>query len=398
MQRRVVLLALLASALARTSVHAADEEMEWEPMVEMDRQIFPSLIVSTAAIKSPPPDEVDEAMIGDPEGLMGAWIGGAPDGAKVKLVIKGNGFMEESSVSGKVPAEIGECWVYPKVTWKYDALLRHRQVEPLNVVMELFLNGKSQGTKSETVTVRSLNDCPLYAAALDEEGNVLEDAEGEDLSWMFAAYVNENHPWVDEVTKEALQAGIVEQFDGYQSGNPDVVLSQVFAVWNVLQRRGMKYSDISTESAASTTVFSQHVRLFDESVKATQANCVDGSVLMASVLRKIGIGSYLVLVPGHCYLAFDLDKQGEVILGLETTMMGSANLKKHDTKKVSAELREQNKNNESWGSFNAAVETGSANLDSVAEKLADESEVQYQIISIAEARKFGILPLAYKKE
>jgi hypothetical protein len=397
MNRRTAI-SILASFLATPIILSASDEMEWEPMVEMDRQLFPSLIVSTATIKADPEAEVDEAMIGDPEGQIGVWIGGAPAGAKLKLVIKGNNFMEESTVTGKVPDEIEECWVYPKLTWKFDALLRHRQVEPLNVVMELFLNGKSQGTKSETVTVRSLNDCPLYAAALDQDGNVAEDVMGEDLSWMFAAYVNENHPWVDEVTKEALQAGIVEQFDGYQSGDPDKVLAQVFAVWNVLQRRGMKYSDISTESAASTVVFSQHVRLFDESVKATQANCVDGSVLFASVLRKIGINPYLVLVPGHCYLAFDLDAQGESGLGLETTLMGSANLKKHDGKKIGEELREQNKNNESWASFNAAIETGSASLDEAGDKFNDESEIRYKLISIAEARKMGILPLAYKKE
>lgn len=397
MNRRAVL-ACLASALFSPAILLAAEDMAWEPMVELDRQIFPSLIVSTATIKADPEAEVDAAVIGDPDGPIGAWINGAKPGAKVKLVIKGNAFLDESSAAGTVPEDAEDCWVYPKVNWKFDALLRHRQVEPLNVVMELFVNGKSEGTKSETVTVRSLNDCPLYAAAVDEDGKVVEDAEGEDLTWMFAAYVNENHPWVDEVTKEALQAGIVEQFDGYQSGDPDAVLSQVFAVWNVLQRRGMKYSDISTESAASDKVFSQHVRLFDESVKATQANCVDGSVLFASVLRKIGIHPYLVLVPGHCYLAFDLDAQGESIIGLETTMMGSANLKKHDAKKISADLREQNKNKESWASFSAAIDTGSTKLEAASEKFADDSEVQYQLISIAEARKLGILPLAYKKE
>ena len=79
-------------------------------------------------------------------------------------------------------------------------------------------------------------------------------------------------------------------FTGYQSEDADEVLLQVFAVWNVLQRRGIKYSDIS-KTTPNSVVTSQTVRFMDESLKSTQANCVDGSVLMASILEKIGIKS-----------------------------------------------------------------------------------------------------------
>ena len=44
---------------------------------------------------------------------------------------------------------------------------------------------------------------------------------------------------------------------------------------------------------------------------------------MASILRKIGLNVYLVMVPGHCLLAFDLgEDEDDPILGLETTMLG----------------------------------------------------------------------------
>ncbi len=48
---------------------------------------------------------------------------------------------------------------------------------------------------------------------------------------------------------------------------------------------------------------------------------------MASILRKIGLNVYLVMVPGHCLLAFDLGEGDEdPILGLETTMLGEKDL------------------------------------------------------------------------
>ena len=65
------------------------------------------------------------------------------------------------------------------------------------------------------------------------------------------------------------------------------------------------------------------MRLIDESINNAQANCVDGSVLLASLLRKIDIEPVLVYVPGHCYLAFYLDAEQKHLVGLETTLIGS---------------------------------------------------------------------------
>lgn len=47
------------------------------------------------------------------------------------------------------------------------------------------------------------------------------------------------------------------------------------------------------------------------SLAMSQANCVDGRVLFASILRKIDIAPALVLIPGHMFLAFQLDQEGE---------------------------------------------------------------------------------------
>ena len=72
---------------------------------------------------------------------------------------------------------------------------------PLNISMAGSANGQPLGTQSVTVTVRSINDCPFIIAGDDQS-----DEEDLDLSWMFAAYVNENHPGVDTLTRESLDA------------------------------------------------------------------------------------------------------------------------------------------------------------------------------------------------
>jgi hypothetical protein len=208
--------------------------------------------------------------------------------------------------------------------------------------------------------------------------------------------VNENHPWIDGLLKEALQTGLVDSFTGYQSGDTDVVMAQVFAIWHTLQRRGIKYSDITT-NPGSKKVYSQTVRLVEDTVEATQANCVDGSVLMASILRKIGLNVHLVMVPGHCYLAFDTDADGNETVGLETTMLGNDNLKPLKEVKKLPEKALKKEFNASLKTFQSALEVGTEDFENNAEKFDAEDELDYQLVPISEAREFGIMPLASAK-
>ncbi len=45
---------------------------------------------------------------------------------------------------------------------------------------------------------------------------------------------------------------------------------------------------------------------------------MDGTVLLAAILRKIGLRPCLVHVPGHMFLAVDIDD--ETTIGLETAL------------------------------------------------------------------------------
>ena len=282
----------------------------------------------------------------------------------------------------------GTVTIHPKISWKYDKLASVRQTVPIDVTMELKVDGKSRGEKTVTATMRTVNDCLFGVTEPGDEQNY------SDYSWLFASYVNENHPWVDQTLKEALDTDIVTSFDDYQSGDPEKVLMQVFAIWNVMQRKGLRYSNVVTTAAETESVGSQHVRLFDESVKAAQANCVDGSVLLAAVLRKIGLDPHLVTVPGHMFLAFSLDD--ETMVGLETTMMGEVDLEKVDEKRLKSFLKfdvEEKRNEESWATFEAAIDAGTQALLEASEKF-DGDDTDYQLIDIAAARNLGVLPIS----
>lgn len=378
---------LIVASIHCGSIHA--QEIDWEPDIYPADNLFPSLILGTARVD--PRTELfagwGENHLGDENGLVGAIIGGLTKGDRVKLVVEPNEFIKGGTFEGVVRSEVdGDLVVHPKINYDYKALAGIMQVTPVDVTMELFVNGDTKGHMSETVTVRAVNDC-LFA--------VEENESVSDYSWLFSAYVNENHPWVDALLKEALDTGIVSSFDAYQSGDDDQVLLQIFAIWNVMQRKGMRYSDITTTAAETDGVYSQHVRLLDQSMDSTQANCVDGSVLLAALLRKIGLRCSLALVPGHMFLAVDLSD--DAIIGIETTLMGEQNLAPVDRKKFPAfESLDVEVQEAAWNSFIGALLAGTENLEENAEAFESEDEPSFQLIDLSAARRMGILPISFR--
>jgi hypothetical protein len=102
---------------------------------------------------------------------------------------------------------------------------------------------------------------------------------------------------------------------------------QVAAIWKVLHDRGFQYSSITTTSTNSTNALvSQAVRTFDNSMKTQQANCVDGTVVFASLLRAINISTVMVLTHNHCFLGFYTSRKRDKIVYLETTMLSNSDI------------------------------------------------------------------------
>jgi hypothetical protein len=69
---------------------------------------------------------------------------------------------------------------------------------------------------------RTINECLL--GIRDTANNYI------DYRWMFAAFVNEEHPWLDVMLNRILEQNVVNRFVGYQLGEKEV-LNQVFAIW-----------------------------------------------------------------------------------------------------------------------------------------------------------------------
>ena len=382
------------------------DEVEWSTEANMDRQLFPSLLIATAT-QRPVEDDEEEAkepdpyVLGDQFGLVGVSIKAPKANAQVTVTLKENELMAAATWSGELAEEGKDYSIAPKVNYKFDRLRKVTQQVPMNVTLELDVDGEFAGEKTETLQVRSINDCP-YAVSNTEETVDEENATAgsTEMGWMFAAYVNENHPMLDKVLQEALEGKIVSGFR-VTTHEHDETLKQVFAVWSALQKRGIQYSSTTTTPGGSETVKSQYVRFIDQSLTNTQANCVDGSVLLASILRKISIEPFLVTVPGHMYVGFYLGAGKSQFVALETTVIGLPDVAEEKRPGEPASLTALRdklepavRGRRDWKTFAKAVQTGTEDLAKNKEKI-DAADPNYQWIDLAQARADGIMPISY---
>jgi hypothetical protein len=398
---------LLTMALL-VSISDADE-IEWTPEANMDRQLFPSLVIATATVRPIESDDEeaeapDPYLLGERFGLVGVSIKSPAAHAKVKVTLKENELMAATTWSGELAEADKDYFIAPKVNYKFDRLRKVTQQVPMNFAFEVEVDGESAGEKAETLQVRSINDCPFAVSnseeTLNDENFIAGSAA---LGWMFAAYVNENHPMLDKILQESLDTKIVSAFR-VTTHEHDETLKQVFAVWSALQKRGIQYSSTTTTPGGSETVMSQYIRFVDQSLTNTQANCVDGSVLFASILRKISIEPFLVTVPGHMYVGFYLGAGKSQFVGLETTVIGLADVadeKKPGEPAALTALRDKLdatvRARRDWKTFAKALQAGTEDLAKNKDKIGS-NDPNFQWIDLAEARTDGIMPIPYSAE
>ncbi|MFO0916274.1 MAG: hypothetical protein U0795_25165 [Pirellulales bacterium] len=393
---RMALYGLAASLVwaVPVSVHA-----EFVARAGVDQQLFPSYLIATASLRPDPKQSEktpeDPHHLGDPSGLLSVDVVAPENDTPIEVTVECDEYFEKSVFSGTL-AESGVTYtIAPKIKFRYGRLAKCQQSEPISVTFRVKVGDQAEEEQSVTCTMRSINDCPFAFRDGDE---VI------DTSFAFAAYVNEQHPFVDKLLREALDRGVVTSFRGYQAGTPEDVVLQAYAIWDLLVARDVRYSSITTTAVNSEHVASQHVRLIEDSINNSQANCVDGSVLWVSLLRKIGIDGFLVVTPNHCYAGFYLTPSRDAKLAIETTLLGSD----LDADRVEVDetfdnaVPGEHRYEASFYSFVAALEAGtkalaesSAGQDQEASKGKGQVE-QVQIIDIARARELGVLPIAFQ--
>jgi hypothetical protein len=151
-----------------------------------------------------------------------------------------------------------------------------------------------------------------------------------DRSDYLAAWVTPRHPEIEKLLRQAAEHHPDRQFVGYQGAQTlaqgaDVVRAQARAIFEALkQDANVVYVNSPLNMGREAGQVTQRVRLPVESLAAGgSANCIDGTVLFASLLELASITPLLILVPGHAFVGWRIWQSVDQYEFLETTMIGS---------------------------------------------------------------------------
>lgn len=287
---------------------------EYNPL--FDAQIYPSLILGYQQVAVGSGEHSGTSVTHYPLNTFNIQLVSPSDNAVLRVVIDSSALNYVTIIQEMLPRR-GETYSFqPALKWKYDVLRTLRTPGAVDLTFSCYINDEEVDIKNLHLSYRSVNECPL---------SLLYNGHTSDFRWLFAAYVNEDHPHIEHILTDILAQGTVSRLTGYQTGRPQAVRDQVFAVWYYALDHGITYSSISCTSNPSPRANVQHIRFFDEVLATRQANCVDACVFFASILRKIGLKPVIFVEPCHAYLGYYTDRNRKNIELLETTITSWVN-------------------------------------------------------------------------
>ena len=335
--------------------------LQWHIEVTPAGELFPVLELSRAATPA-------QAAHGDGNGLLRVRVSGIEVPQRLRLTIHGEGLHTDSVL--EVDAGIGELSLRPHLDW--DATYLRSFSGPRVQSLQLSLVGADGVTSSRNIELRThpLDEALYY---------VRDGAAGVDLGWIFAAYVDPSSRVVDAILARAF-ATLPER-----ARSRALRIEQARAVWLALEQHGVRYADEDPTISHGPVVYSQRVRLLDTIWQQRIANCIDGSVLIASALERLGMRTFIVLVPGHAFVGWRSGDEGEAAEFLETTLLGRHAPARPET---AAQLHRR-----ALANFETARDAGFARYRAAAERLDGQHRPDYAVIDIATARRYGIVSL-----
>lgn len=215
-------------------------------------------------------------------------------------------------------------------------------------------------SESKPITIH-----PMQMFGADEPGL---NVKVESPYWWYGAWVT---PMADSITSivsevaKKLPDGELKVYQYYNSNlsmaiNSKMVVENVF---EVLQSRNIRY--VQNTGGAS---LGQRVNYPVETLRKKEGICIETATLFASVLERLGFRTRLIFIPGHVFVGWMTDRDGNVIDLVETTMIGDPNSTFVDANNAGIEKWQEQQN---LGNF----DTGDA-----------------VIVRMEDVRQFGIMP------
>ncbi len=353
----VMVFAFVGTLVSMEDARAEALRIETSPSGEL----FPAIELSQSSASG-------DAAVGN--GLLRVHVDGDGRERALRLTVTTDGLRQPSVIEAVLHERM---LLRPRLEWDIDALrgMSAARTQVLHVTVER--EGLPRIERQLDVRVHPLDEALYFVR--DGDARI-------DLGSTFAAWVDPHDAVVDELLALAEAEAMLDRRPG---NDRDTRLRQARAIWIALERRGIRYSSEGAGISQGPVIYSQRVRLLADSWNERVANCLDGSVLIASALERLGMRSLLVLVPGHAFVGFYSDDDSNHAEFIETTLLG----RHHDEHMPAEQARAR-----ADDGFDAARRAGMQSYRRAAAKLDGRHRPNYAVIDISTARSYGIMPIA----
>ncbi len=297
------------SIVKKKTIDAKSVNFEATYNEDFDNVLYPSMLLALANYRG---DDMDT--------LFTVSVVAPQNNALLRIVVDSTVLNYVSITQEMLPKKGNKYTFAPVIKWKFQSMYRMRQQGIIDLTFTCYINDEEVDVKNIRLNYRPTNECLMSLIG--------KDGRYHDYRWLFAAYVDEDHPKIDGILSEILSQGIVTTSDGAK--NEKKVETQMRAIWYYALNRGLSYSSITCTSNGSKKTNSQYIRFFDDVYVNRQANCIDACVFFSSIMRKVGLLPVIFVDPCHAYLGYYTDKSKKKIALLETTITGWVNLPELD--------------------------------------------------------------------
>jgi hypothetical protein len=220
------------------------------------------------------------------------------------------------------------------LTFGHLPILVPLEIERLSAIKRATLHVRAAVLQHPEIVLKD-DSCPVEMHACDTIPWLLQNVDSGEilsLSDYIAAWVTPNIKEVETVLRRAADRHPSHAIFGYQGGEgltheerKEVSRLQVKAMFQVLKEESViTYVSAPVTFGKKVGEAMQRVRLPRLSLEIGVANCIDGAVLIASLIETANMNPVIVLVPGHAYVGWETWPGTGKYDYLETTMVRDA--------------------------------------------------------------------------
>ncbi len=236
------------------------------------------------------------------------------------------GFSDTTVSSVQLPAgERSEMALLPVL--QLEPVMKLNEIRPATLHVQVYQFGHGDELRLHDQTY------PIKLHAYDTALLGIRAPEGKilDLTDYLVAFVTPHAPEVEDLLRRAVEYHPRHQIVGYQGATDidearRIVREQVQAMYTALkQDAGLVYINSPLNFGKQEGQITQRVRLPSTSLHEdrSRANCIDGTVLYASLLELAALEPFIVIVPGHAFIGWRVWRGIDQYDFLETTLTGT---------------------------------------------------------------------------